>query len=460
MERKAEKSWHDKPWQEISSMLEDGATTQQVEALLDGLDSAELLHTVFSLDADDQRALLSILSPSKTTSLVEELPDTHVADLIEDMSASAAAEIVEGLASDHRADVLGELDRDDAEAIIAELDEEDASEARELIAYAPDRAGGLMMTEFASYPMATTVREVVEDLTGEHRDYSLLTVHYIYVVVKARKLKGVIRIRDLVFANPDKKIGEIAMAPLTVAPDATLDDLEYFFDEYDIAAVPVVDDRNMLLGIVRRRSFLEALADKAESDHLKVAGIIGGDELRSMPVLVRSRRRLAWLSVNIGLNIVAASVIAAYEDTLTAVIALAVFLPIVSDMSGCSGNQAVAVSMRELTLGAVNPKDVFRVLRKEAIVGVINGLALGVLLGIAAWLWKGSPILGLVVGGALAVNTVIAVSIGGSVPLILKRFKFDPAVASGPLLTTVTDMCGFFLVLSLASLVLPALSGL
>jgi magnesium transporter len=212
-----------------------------------------------------------------------------------------------------------------------------------------------------------------------------------------------------------------------------------------------------MLGLVRRRSLLQALADRAESDSLKVAGIIGGDELRSMPVLTRSWRRLSWLSINIVLNIIAASVIAFYEDTLTAVIALAVFLPIVSDMSGCSGNQAVAVSMRELTLGAALPRDVLRVWRKEVIVGLINGMALGTLLGFAAWLWKGNAILGLVVGAALAVNTVIAVSIGGTVPLVLKRFKLDPAVASGPLLTTVTDMCGFFLLLGLASMVLPSI---
>ncbi|MDA0706051.1 MAG: magnesium transporter [Proteobacteria bacterium] len=447
-----------KPWQTISSLLEDGASAEQVEAALEGLDHAELLHTVFSLSPDDQRALLSILPASRATSLLEDLPDAHVADLIEDMSPDAAADIVEGLASDHRADVLGELDDADADAIIAELDDEDASEVRELIAFNPDQAGGLMMTEFAAYPMASTVRSVVDDLMKEDRDYSLLTVHYIYVVVKKRKLEGVIRIRDLVFADPDKKIGELARPALTVAPDATLDDLEYFFDEHDIAAVPVVDAQKLLLGIVRRRSLLEALAEKAESDHLKAAGIIGGDELRSMPTLVRSRRRLSWLTINIGLNLIAASVIAAYEDTLTAVITLAVFLPIVSDMSGCSGNQAVAVSMRELTLGAATPKDIFRVLRKEAVVGIINGVALGLLLGLVTWAWKGNATLGLVAGGALAANTVIAVCIGGTVPLILRKYKFDPAVASGPLLTTVTDVCGFFLLLSLASQVLPALA--
>jgi len=158
------------------------------------------------------------------------------------------------------------------------------------------------------------------------------------------------------------------------------------------------------------------------------------------------------------LNIIAASVIALYEDTLSAVIALAVFLPIVSDMSGCSGNQAVAVSIRELSLGIVKPFEVLRVWLQEVKVGVINGLVLGVLLGLAAQLWKGNPWLGLVVGGALAVNTMVAVSLGGVVPLVLKRLHFDPAASSGPILTTVTDMFGFFLVLSFATLLLPQLA--
>jgi magnesium transporter len=444
--------------EQLRELLEKNLPADELGTALDAIDPSELLHDVFLLSVKEQRALLSALHPERAAALVEELPDTHTADLIEDMPAEDAAPIVEEMASDHRADVLAELDAEDADAIIAELDEEDAQEIRELISYDADQAGGLMMTEFASYPMAKTVREVVEDLTGEEVDYQLLTVHYAYVVVKKKKLKGVIRLRDLVFADPEKTIGQIAMPALTVSPEQSLDDLENFFDEHDIAAVPVVDARGTLMGIVRRRAVLEALAERSEADHLKAAGIIGGDELRSMPVLLRSRRRLAWLSINILLNILAASVIAFYEDTLTAVIALAVFLPIVSDMSGCSGNQAVAVSMRELTLGAALPKDVFRVWRKEAMVGIINGLSLGVLLGVAAWLWKGNPVLGLVVGGALAVNTVIAVSIGGTVPLILRRFKLDPAVASGPLLTTVTDMCGFFLLLSLASMVLPQIS--
>jgi magnesium transporter len=171
-----------------------------------------------------------------------------------------------------------------------------------------------------------------------------------------------------------------------------------------------------------------------------------------MPVLLRSRRRLSWLSVNIVLNIIAASVIAFYEDTLSAVIALAVFLPIISDMSGCSGNQAVAVSMRELSLGTVKPGEVFRVWLQEISVGLINGVVLGLLIAIVAYIWKGNIWLGIVAGSALTINTLVSVSIGGTVPLVLKKMNIDPALASGPILTTITDMVGFLLVLGFATI--------
>jgi len=442
---------------QIRTLLDSEDPSAALEKKLDEIDSAELLHAVFQLSTEEQRQLLSAISVEKAAHLVEEFPSSHGADLIEDMLPRDAAPILEEMSSNFRVDVLSEMDRQDTEAILKHLEEEDVQEILELISYPADVAGGLMMTEFATYPKNSIVRDVVEDLTGREGDYEFLTVHYIYVVAKKHLLVGVVRLRDLVFADPEARIGDIATKAVSVSANASLAELEQFFTDHDIAAVPVVDHRNYLLGIVRRRAVLEALTEKAEADHLKAAGIVGGDELRSMPVLLRSRRRLSWLSINIVLNIIAASVIALYEDTLTAVIALAVFLPIVSDMSGCSGNQAVAVSMRELTLGATNPRDVARVWGKELSVGLINGLALGVLLGFAAWVWKGNLTLSFVIGAALALNTVLAVSIGGTVPLLLKRLNVDPAVASGPLLTTITDMCGFFLVLSLASLVLPSL---
>jgi len=232
--------------------------------------------------------------------------------------------------------------------------------------------------------------------------------------------------------------------------------LQDLFNDHAFLGFPVVDDGGVLVGVVSRTDVDAAILERSEADNMRLQGIVG-DELRSMPLAIRSRRRLAWLSANIVLNIIAASVISAYEETLAAVIAIAVFLPMVSDMSGCSGNQAVGVTMRELSLGLVRPKDAMRVWLKEISVGVINGIVLGILIGIVCWVWKGNAYLGVVIGLALALNTMIAVSIGGVVPLLLKRVGQDPAVASGPLLTTITDMAGFFLVLSLASLMMPLL---
>jgi magnesium transporter len=254
------------------------------------------------------------------------------------------------------------------------------------------------------------------------------------------------------------RLADIVRPAVTVRDTATLDDLENLFDENTFTAVPVVDDDSRMLGVVRRRAVYDAAAERAESEHMKSQGIVGGEELRSMPTHVRSRRRLAWLSINIVLNLIAASVIAQFQDVLSAVIVLAVFLPIISDMSGCSGNQAVAVSMRELSLGVIKPSDFYYVWRKEAVIGLINGIVLGALIAAVAWVWQGNPWLGLVVGLALSVNTLVAVSIGGTVPVVLKALKVDPAVASGPILTTVTDMCGFFLLLGTASLLLPQLT--
>ncbi len=219
-----------------------------LEDYLANLSSAESIHAVFNLTADEQRSLLSLISAERAADIVEDMPGGHAADLIEDMPVSLAAPIFEEMASDQRVDVLAEMDTEDAETILDQLDEEDALEIRELIAYPPDVAGGLMMTEFASYPMNVRVRQVLEDLTSREGDYEFLTVHYIYVVVKKHKLKGVIRIRDLLFGDQSVTVGSIATPALTVVADATLSELEDFFDEHDFAAVPVVDAKRQPAG--------------------------------------------------------------------------------------------------------------------------------------------------------------------------------------------------------------------
>jgi magnesium transporter len=433
--------------------------SQGLNDYLAALTGEQSLRAVMRLDPEEQQQIMARVSPESAAEFIEYIPNEPAADLLGELSPEVAASIVSEMDSDDQADVLAELEEEDLEEILRYMDEREAGEARQLLAYDDDVAGGLMMTEYFSYPRAFRTGAVLQDLARREEEYELHNVHYIYVTGRGRKLLGVALIRDIVFAGPEVRLADIVRPAVTVSDKTPLDELENLFDENSFTAVPVVDAENRMLGVVRRRAVYDAVANRIEAEHMKSQGIVGGEELRSMPTSVRSRRRLAWLSINIVLNLIAASVIAQFQDVLSAVIVLAVFLPIISDMSGCSGNQAVAVSMRELSLGVIKPADFYYVWRKEAIVGLINGVVLGLLIAGVAWAWQGNAWLGLVVGSALTVNTLVAVSIGGTVPVALKALKVDPAVASGPILTTVTDMCGFFLLLGTASLMLPLLSA-
>ncbi|MBD3160575.1 MAG: magnesium transporter [Candidatus Eisenbacteria bacterium] len=447
------------PWDRLSDLIQAG-DSEAIEQFVDALPLGEIARILSRLDEEDRGRFLQILPPETVAEILEQIPEVQAVDLIEQLDHDVAAAILNELPSDEQADLIGDLEDQDAEAILREMEPEESRDARALSRYEDDVAGGLMITEYLSYPESATVADVVNDLRRNAEEYQDYHVQYAYVTTTGGRLAGVLQLRELFLSADAKRISDLMIRdPRTVPDQAGLEELEDLFDRYPFFGLPVVDAHGRLVGVVQRESVDEAVAERAGSDYRKSQGIVGGEELRTMPLFLRSRRRLSWLSVNILLNVIAASVIAFYQDTLASVIALAVFLPIISDMSGCSGNQAVAVSMRELTLGVVKPAEVALVWGKEVLVGLVNGMALGALIGLVAWLWKGNVFLGLVVGGAMAVNTIVAVSIGGTIPLILKRLEMDPALASGPILTTITDMCGFFVVLSLATVLLPYLTG-
>ena len=414
------------------------------------LKNEDLVYAYNRFSREDQMALIGLLSPEDGAMLLERIPQSQAVEAIENAQIGTAASILNELYSDDQVDILAELETEEADAILDEMLPLEAENIRRLIQYDSDTAGGLMVTEYLAFESDMTVGQTVKQLQEEAEKYEGYHVQYIYVTSQKRFV-GVLQMRDLLLSRPNTKLDTIVIKnAFTMHPEAKLEDLISFFDKYDFYGVPIVDGEEQLLGIVLRKDLREAESDKSNMELLETQGIVGGEELRSMPVWLRSKRRLSWLSVNIILNIIAASVIAFYQDTLEEVIALAVFLPVISDMSGCSGNQAVAVSLRELSLGVVKAHELARVLWQEIKVGLINGLVLGILIGVAAYFYKGNAYLGLVVGGALAINTVVAVSIGGTIPLFLKKMNTDPALASGPILTTVTDMLGFFLALTFA----------
>ncbi len=444
-------------WEEIRLLLE----AQDVSALtqfLDSLTPAEVARAFTRLDESERHDVLVLLEPEEAADLIEELSDAQGSDLVEELAADEAAAIVDEMESHHRADILGEMDEDDAEAILRRMDPEEAEDARKLLEHGEETAGGIMATEFVSYPQDTSVGEVIRDLRDNAERYSDFGVQYAYVNSERGTLVGVVRLRDLILAPARMPLQSLMIVnPLYVLADTSLEDLEQFFDRYPFYSVPVTDEAQQMLGVVRRAEAEEALSENIEKSFMRFGGIIGGEELRSMPTRERVTRRMVWLGINLPLSMLAAAVIPIFEETIVDFPVLLFFIPIIGNLCGCSGNQAVAVSIRELTLGLINPSDMLRVLRKELQVGFINGFMLGSVVIIVAFALDRIqgyqvPYLALFIGLAFFMNTMVAVCLGGVIPLILKRFKADPALGAPPIQTTLTDMVGLFIMFALAAI--------
>lgn len=456
-ERQAEKTTEIDLSRTIGALLEHYSVSESeaisgLEAIIENNASADLARAIAMLDDHERGALIDVVGADSAASLIEQLPFVQAVQLLEEATPDQAAAVVDELPSDLQADLLEDLADSDAAAILVHMQPDEAADAQRLQKYGEWEAGGLMVTEFLQFPDHWSVEQLIQDLEAHAAEYRDYQIQYAYVCDAEEKLLGVLRLRDLLLGDRRRRLHDIMIPdPESVKVDASLEDLHGFFQQHHFLGVPVTDFEDRLVGVLQRRDVDQAWIEQQDRSFLRRQGIVSGEEIRALPLWERSTGRLMWLSLNIVLNLLAATIISHFESTLAAAIALTAFLPIISDMSGCSGNQAVAVSIRELMLGVVKPRDVGRVWLKEISVGLINGVAVGLLLGVIAWIWKGSWVLGAVIGVALALNTMVAVSIGGVVPLFLRRLGKDPAVASGPLLTTVTDMCGFFLVLSLAS---------
>lgn len=438
-------------WEILEGLLREHKT-EEVRQMLDTLPPSEIARALSRLDEDLQFELLTSLHPIAAADLIQELDDAQASDLVEDLPADQAAAILDEMESDHRADLLGEMDHEDAQAILSHMDPEEAADVRNLLTYEHDTAGGIMVTEFVMYPSNLTVGDVLNDLHANAETYSDYGVQYAYVSSEQGRLVGVLRLRDLVLSPSHVPITSVMIVnPIYILATTTLDELDDYFERYNFVGFPVTDEDGRMLGVVRRSDFEEAFSERVEKAFMQFSGIIGGDELRSMPVRSRATRRFSWLAVNLILSVMAASVIVLFEDLIARITIVAAVMPIVSNMSGCAGNQSIAVSIREMALGLIQPRDLVHVIRKELQVAIINGIGLGILLGaivaIMAIFTNHDLRIGAVVGVALGLNTLLSTALGGSIPLVLRKLNVDPALAAAPLLMTVTDMSSFLLIL-------------
>jgi len=448
-------------WEEIEIFVaaQDG---DGLAAYLDSLNPGEVARALTRLDEAQRQGLFVLLDPEIAADLVAKLSHAQGSDLVEELGPAEAAAIVDEMESQHRADLLGEMADKYAEAILRAMDPEEALDARKLLAYDEDTAGGLMATEFVSYGQHTSVGDVLEDLRTNAERYSDYGVQYAYVNNENGTLIGVVRLRDLVLAPASKPLREIMIAnPIYLLEDAPLEEVAQLFDRYSFYSVPVTDRDMRLVGVIWRADAEEAIGEGHERSLMRFGGIIDGEELRSMPTGERVTGRMAWLGLNLPLSMLAAATLPFFERTILGFPAVLFFIPIIGNLCGCSGNQAVAVSIRELALGLIQPKDYRRVLRKELQVGLINGAVLaGAIIAVAFGMdyMRGTqaPLLAFFIGAAFFINTINAVCLGGTIPLILRRMKLDPALGAPPVLTTVTDMCGFFILLALTSLAMRA----
>ncbi len=447
-------------WEQLQEIIDSG-NAEHLSNFLQLLPPEDTAYTITQLDEERQTDMLSMLSgtnPDLAADLMEHFVDEYAADMIEELEPQIAAAIIDEMDSDEQVDVLAELDEDDAQAILDKMDPEEAADTRQRMRYEEDTAGGLMITEYLAYDEVQDVDDVIRDLRENSKEYIEYEVRFLYVLDSEKKLSGVVLMRELVLAPRGRNLTDLmSPAPITVKLDTPLDDLEDLFDRVDFSALPVLDDLGVLHGVVTRDVVQEARGERSSETILKIGGIINGEELRSMPLSERSLRRLAFLMPILILLMISASIIAVFESTVGKLPIIAMFLPVVAGLCGSGGNQAVAVSIREISLGLIKPTDIPGVLVKEASVALANGLILGTVLIFITWLWKGNIYLGLVVGGAIPVTIVVAGCIGGGVPLILRKFNMDPAMASGPIMTTLVDLFGFMVVLLFATLMLARL---
>lgn len=448
--------------EQLQLLLAEGQP-EAVRTFIQLLPVTDITYVVHHLDPEQQTRLLELLGPEASADLLEHFVDEHAADFLDDLPAKTAAAIVEEMDSDDQADILSELEDHEASAILKELTPEDAEDVRRLIDYGQDTAGGIMITELLVFQINQTIRDVHEDLVANRKAYREYDVQYLYVVDEAERLVGVVRMGDIMLSKGGRTLEEVMIAnPAKVNVNDHLSDLEDFFDHHAFNALPVVDDEGVLRGVVRRAAVEYELGEEADRALLRFGGIVGGEELRSMPIRLRVARRMLFLLPNIALFVVSMSVIALFEPTIAKLTALAAFLPLVGGMSGAAGNQAVAVSMRELTLGLIRPGDIWRVAKAELPVAFINGLAVGACMGIVAaavaLTMNTSPWIGLVILAAYVINCMLATVFGGTIPIMLKAVKIDPAMASSPIMATVSDAGAFFFTLLFAAMSLSALT--
>ncbi|MBN2059377.1 MAG: magnesium transporter [Deltaproteobacteria bacterium] len=426
--------------------------SQFLKKLIEELRPADVADLVEHLKSDERLYLFDLLEPEGAGDVLVEIESPVQESIINKLDNEVITDIVKGLDSDDAADLVGDLPADRAREIIEKLGDTVSDEIERLLPYAEDTAGGIMALEYVSVNEHSTVQEAI-DIIREKRE-EVENLYYLWVVDDSGKLVGVISLKDLVLEPPEKSVGEI-MNPEVISThlDRDQEEVAQLVKKYDLVTIPVVDDDHRLVGRITHDDIIDVLEDEVDEDISLMAGVMHQDIAEESFVKI-SRARLPWLIAGLIGGILAATVISQFETSLEKILALSFFFPVIMAMGGNTGTQAATVAVRGLATGDISLMNIGKRLLMEMKVAFLNGLICGALLGVIVGVWLSDYRLGAIVAISLVIIILFSGFIGASVPLALKKLKVDPALATGPFVTTSNDIISLLIYLGLVTIFL------
>mgnify|MGYP003502987171 FL=1 len=403
---------------------------------------------------DIRKIMYYFLSPQEMAVIFREIEveDEDYQSYLKEMDTQYVATMLEEMYTDDAVDILNDLDNKERESYLEMMDSETADEINELLSYAEYTAGAIMTTEYVSILESSTVRSAMAVMRKEAPTAE--TIYYIFVVNDEHQLTGVMSLRDLIIADEDALIRDI-MSERIVSVQLTTDQEEaaQIMKDYNFLALPVINEAGVLQGIITVDDIIDVIEEEASDDYSKLAGISDMDDIKDGPF--RSvKNRLPWLIMLLFLGMLTANLMSRFEQTLDQVALLALFIPLISGTSGNSGTQALAVAVRGIATGEIGERSKVKLLFREMLTGLIMGIICAVIVVGIVFFWKGSLIIGLLVGGAICCSILVATLAGSFIPLLIYKMGIDPAVASGPFITTLNDVTSLMIYLGLATIFL------
>ncbi len=406
-------------------------------------------HALETMDEQEAVDILTVLPASICVSIFNRLQIEQAAVLLEKIPTETFKEIVEKMEPEQGASIFIHIADEIRAKMLSHLSDKAKKEIVDILTYPKGSVGTIMTTKYVAFSKDIKIKDAINKIR-ERAHSKAPPASYLYVVGDENRLVGVINMRDLIIGEEDDILESIMIREIF--------SLNAFTDREEAAnelssrkyfAAPVVDNENHLLGIVKADQLIGQAQEEASADLQKMFGV-SADERVFSTIKFSLRKRLPWLYINLGTAFMAGSVVALFEGVIAKITVLAVFLPVVAGQGGNAGSQSLAVVMRGLVMREISPRETKKLILKEGKLGLINGVVIGLVTALIAWVWKGNPYLGLVIGLAMIVNLVAAGLAGATIPMALKAFGIDPAQSSAIVLTTVTDIIGFFAFLGFA----------